>query len=170
MADCPSQGLDLGRKLSVEWVSGCGSDSPLSTATTPLDFKPLGYTTTKSINRTMRVVDATNDTSGAVMDEVTIGYGVEIPVSVFVAKDVADVSTHEELQDYILDEIDAGRQPTTWIKITDLQKGKYFYYFCAAGDFSESAESEGLITGDFNFKLRATNSPTNAARQTETIT
>lgn len=169
MATCSNQPLDIGRNAAVSWVAGCGDDDPLSTATTPLVYKPLGFTTTKNLNRTVRTVSANNDSSGAFENEIQTGIGIEIPVSVLAAKDVADVSTQEELRDYQMTELVAGRQASVWLRITDTQLGKHRYFFCNLNDNSESYENEGVNSGDFNFKMVATNDPSNLPYQTEAI-
>lgn len=170
MATCTDQPLSIGRNAAVSWVAGCGTNDPKSNATTPLVYKPLGFTTTKNINRTPRTVNANNDSSGAFENELQTGIGIEIPVSVLAAKDVANVSTHEELRDYQMTELIAGRQASVWLRITDSQLGKHRYFFCNLNDNSESYENEGVNSGDFNFKMIATNSATNLPYQTENIT
>lgn len=170
MATCENEALDIGRNMIVSWVAGCGDDDPLSTATTPLVYKLLGFTTTKNINDTTRTVSANNDSSGPYEKELQVGRGVEIPVSVFSAKDVANVSSHEELRDYRNTEIDNGRQATVWLKLTDPHMGVHRYFFCLVNDTSRSFENEGVNSGDFNFKMIATDDPTNPPEQKENIT
>ena len=169
MADCSNEALDIGRNLIVSWVAGCGTDDPLSTASTPLVYKPLGYTTTKAINETTRTAEANNDTSGAFSKSLQTGLDIEIPVSVFTAKDVVDVSTHKELRDYRRSEIIAGRQATVWLKVTNPQDGVHEYFFCNANDTSRSYENEGVNSGDFNFAMVSTDDATNPAYQSEPI-
>lgn len=169
MATCTNEPMDIGRNVIVSWVAGCGDDDPLSTATTPLVYKPLGFTTTKNINETTRTVSANNDSSGAFEKELQVGLGMEIPVSVFTAKDAANISTHKELRDYRRAEIIAGRQATVWLKLTNPQDGVHEYVFCLLNDVSRSYENEGVNSGDFNFKMIATDVPSNPPYQTEAI-
>jgi hypothetical protein len=169
MATCENEALDIGRNMIVAWAPGCGNDDPTQAATPKLPYKALGYTTTKNINDTTRTVSANNDSSGPYEKELQVGRGVEIPVSVFSAKDVADVSSHEELRDYRNAEIDAGRQATVWLWLTDPQMGVHRYFFCLVNDTSRSFENEGVNSGDFNFKMIATDDPTNPPEQKENI-
>ena len=169
MSTCTNSALDIGRNLIISWVEGCGDDDPLSTATTPLVYELLGFTTTKSFNETTRTVSTSNDSSGAFEDELVVGLGMEVSVSVFTAKETAGVSTHNKLRDYRRNEIIAGRQPSVWLKVTDPIEAKHIYIFCNVGDTTKSAETEGVRSGDFNFKMIATNVAANPPYQTEAI-
>ena len=61
MANCTDQPIGIGRGLVVSWVSGCGIDDPLSTATTPLVYKKLGFVETRGENFTPRTVTSNTD-------------------------------------------------------------------------------------------------------------
>jgi|GEM_PF-6675682 len=169
MATGCKQDLDIGRNLIVRWAEACGSEDPLSTADTPLTYKPLGYTTTKAINESTRTTDANNDTSGAYQKTLQTGFGMEIPVSVFTSADIVDVSTQEELRIYRRTEIAAGRQATVWLELTNTQLSVKEYVFCLVNDVSRSYGNEDVNTGDFNFMMIATDDSANPAYQTEAI-
>lgn len=167
MANCANEPLDIGRKLIVLWAEGCGTDDPTTAGS--LTYKPLGYTTTKAMNETTRTTSANNDTSGAFEKELQTGLGIEIPVSVFTAKDIADVSTQVELRNYRRSEIIAGRQASVWLKLVNQQEGVEELIFCNVNDVSRSYENEGTNSGDFNFKMVDTGVASNPAYQTQPI-
>ena len=88
MADCNDRLVDIGRGMLVGWVGGCGTDDPLSTATTPLVYKPLGFLETRGENDSPRTVTSNTEQSGIDTDTRVIGTDTEIPVSVLDAKDI----------------------------------------------------------------------------------
>ena len=169
MANCTDQPIGIGRGLVVSWVSGCGVDDPLSTATVPLVYKKLGFVETRGENFTPRTVTSNTDSSGIYTDTTVIGNDIEIPVSVLDAKDVATVSSQQELRTYYLTEVQAGRQPSVWVRILDPLLAEYRYYFCNITSLSRSAENEGNRTGEFTFTAIPTYDENNATYQSEAV-
>ena len=169
MADCSTRLTDIGRGLLASWVGGCGDDDPLSTATVPLVYKPIGYLETRGESDTPRTVTSNTEQSGIDTDTRVIGTDTEITVSVLDAKDLVDVTTQQELRTYYDAEVEAGRDPTVWLRITDPLLGEYRYYFAVPTSLGRSAENEGNRTGEFTFTRTATNTPTNKSKQREAI-
>ena len=169
MADCTGQPIGIGRGLVLSWVSGCGVDDPLSDATTPLVYTKLGFVETRGENFTPRTVTSNTDSSGIYTDTTVIGNDIEITASVLDAKDVANVSSQQALRSYYLTEVQAGRQPSVWVRIMDPLLEEYRYYFCNITSLGRSAENEGNRTGEFTFTAIPTYDDTNATYQSEPI-
>ena len=114
MADCSTRLTDIGRGMLASWAAGCGDDDPLSTATTPLVYKPIGYLETRGESDTPRTVTSNTEQAGIDTDTRVIGTDTEITVSVLDAKDLVDVTTQQELRAYYDAEVEAGRDPSLW--------------------------------------------------------
>lgn len=169
MADCSTRLTDIGRDMLVGWAAGCGNDIPLSTEDPALAYKPLGYLETRGESDTPRTVTSNTEQSGIDTDTRVIGTDTEITVSVLDAKDLVDVTTQQELRAYYDAEVEAGRDPTVWLRITDPLLGEYRYYFTVPTSLGRNAENEGYRTGEFTFTRTATNTPTNKSKQREVI-
>ena len=169
MAECDSQPIGIGRGLVLSWVAGCGVDDPLSTATTPLVFTKLGFVETRGESDTPRTVTSNTDSSGIYTDTTVIGNDIEITASVLDAKDVTDVSSQQALRSYFRTEVNAGRQPSVWVRILDPLLEEYRYYFCNITSLGRSAENEGNRTGEFTFTAIPTYDDTNPTYQSEAI-
>ena len=170
MATCDSQPIGIGRGLVLSWVLGCGTDDPKSDATTPLAFKKLGFVETRGENETPRTVTSNTDSSGIYTDTTVIGNDIEITASVLDAKDVTDVSSQQELRSYFRTEVQAGRQPSVWVRVLDPLLEEYRYYFCNVTGLGRSAENEGNRNGEITFTAIPTYDPTNPTYQSEAIT
>ena len=170
MAQCTNQPIGIGRDLVLSWVEGCGSDSPLTTALTPLEYTKLGFVETRSENNTPRTVTSNTDSSGIYTDTSVIGNDVEISASVLDAKDVINKRSQQALRRYYMGELMAARQPTVWVRITDALLDEYRYYFCNITALNRSAENEGNRTGDFTFTAIPTYNELNPTYQSELIT
>jgi hypothetical protein len=168
MADCSTRLTDIGRGMLVGWAAGCGDDDPTTNGT--FTYKPLGELETRNENDTPRTVTSNTDRSGIDTDTRVIGTDTEITVSVLDAKDLVDVTTQQELRDYYDAEVEAGRDPTMWLRITDPLLNQYRYYFVVPTSFGRSAENEGNRTAEFTFTRTATNTPDNKSKQKEAFT
>lgn len=169
MAECTTRLTDIGRGMLVSWSAGCGDNDPKSTATSALNYTPLGYIETRGESDTPRTVTSNTDISGVDTDTRIVGTDTEITVSLLDAKDLVDVTTQQALRDYYDAEVEAGRDPSMWIRITDPLLGVYRYYFCVPTSLGRSGENEGNRTAEMTFTRTATNTPTNKSKQVETI-
>ncbi len=169
MATCDSQPIGIGRGLVLSWVQGCGTDDPKSDATSPLVYTKLGFVETRGENLTPRTVTSNTDSSGIYTDTTVIGSDIEITASVLDAKDVANVSSQQALRTYYITEVQAGRQPSVWVRVLDPLLEEYRYYFCNVTSLGRSAENEGNRTGEFTFTAIPTYDETNATYQAEAI-
>lgn len=159
MAVCNDRPQQLGREVAHDWFPGCGSDDPrISAAPT---WKPLGFISSSTFDRTVRTDTNNTEQSGAYTDTLATGNDVSASISLEDNKDIADLTTQNELRTYIATELAAGRQPTVWIRKTDTLHNTYEYKFCLATDNSQSAEPEARRTGDFNFVVIPTYSSAN---------
>lgn len=169
MATCDNQPIGIGRGLVLSWVEGCGDADPKSDATSPLTYTKLGFVETRGENFTPRTVTSNTDSSGIYTDTSVIGNDIEITASVLDAKDVANVSSQQALRTYYITEVQAGRQPSVWVRILDPLLSEYRYYFCVVTSLGRSAENEGNRTGEFTFTAVPTYDDTNATYQSEAI-
>lgn len=169
MADCNGQPIGIGRGLVLSWVAGCGTDIPLQSADPALVFTKLGFVETRGENLTPRTVTSNTDSSGIYTDTTVIGSDIEITASVLDAKDVANVSSQQALRNYYITEVQAGRQPSVWVRVLDPLLEEYRYYFCNITSLGRSAENEGNRTGEFTFTAIPTYDESNATYQSEAI-
>lgn len=167
MATCEDRPQQIGKKVLVSWVNGCGSDSPLIDASPA--WKTLGFVSNSAFDRTVRTDTNNTEQSGFVTDTLATGFDVNVSVSLEDNKDITDKTTQDELRRYIVNELIAGRQPNVWLRKTDTLHKRYEYYFCVVTDNSQSAEAEARRTADFNFIMTATYDDTNPAYQEEAI-
>ena len=161
MATCTDRPQQLGREVLLSWVAGCGSDDPRTTAAAPVTWNVLGFVSNSSFDRSVRTDTNNTEQSGAVTDTLTTGIDTSISVSLEDNKDTVDLTTQDELRQYIINELYADRQPTVWLRKFDTLHNRYEYHFCVATDNSQSAESEARRSGDFNFVVTPTYSTAN---------
>lgn len=151
MATCTNTPQQLGREVLLSWVPACDDLDPRTTASPAPDWKVLGFVSTSTFDRTFRTDTNNTEQSGAWTDTLVTGVDVSISTSLEDNRDIADLTTQDELRQYILNETIAGRQPTIRLRKTDTLHNRYEYWFAQALDNSQSAESEARRTGDFNF-------------------
>lgn len=165
MADCNTRLTDIGRGMLVGWSPGCGVDDPTTNGT--LVYKKVGYLETRGESDTFRNVTANTEENGTDTDTRILGIDTELNLSFLDAKDATDVTTQQELRQYFRDEINAGREPSAWYRVTDPLLQEWRYYFCVPSSAGRTGENEGNRTGEITLTKTATNVSTNLAFQRE---
>lgn len=165
MADCSERLTDIGRGMLVSWSAGCGSDDPKTSGT--LVYKKLGYMETRGESDTYRNVTSNTEEGGTDTDTRILGIDSELNLSFLDAKDAVDVTTQQELRQYFRDEINAGRDPSAWYRVTDPLLEEWRYYFCVPSSSSRSGENESNRTGEITLTKTTTNNDANLAFQRE---
>ena len=125
MAVCDTSTIDVGRNTLVEFVEACG-DAEFENLT----YKLFGTTNTKSLNFTSSTTDTTNDQSGADTSTVVTRRDGEISVGGFSVKIDSIISNQIEYEKYYHAELDAGRQPSVWIRVSSPNGTVIRYIFC----------------------------------------
>ncbi len=151
MADCNTSTNFAGKIVGVEYAVGCGDD-----VFTGLTYKPLGSINSKQLNYAAQVADNTSDLSGASTSEIVVRTGLELTVSGFLDKVDSAVSAQNELIKYYFDEVQAGRQPTVWIKISGDGYPRVWHIFMNYKGGNESFGTDDVAGGEFNFGVTNT--------------
>jgi len=169
MATCTNTPQQLGREVLVSWVEACDDLDPRTTATNPPTWNVLGFVSNSAFDRTVRTDTNNTEQSGTWTDTLATGMDVSISISLEDNRDLADLTTQDELRTYIINELIAGRQPTVRLRKTDTLHNRYEYWYCVATDNSQAAESEARRTGDFNFVVTASYDAANPTYISENI-
>ena len=151
MAVCNTSTNFAGKIVGVEYAVGCGDD-----VFTGLTYKPLGSINSKQLNYAAQVADNTSDLSGATTSEIVVRTGLELTVSGFLDKIDSAVSAQNELIKYYFDEIQAGRQPTVWIKISGSGYPRVWHIFMNYKGGNEAFGTDDTSSGEFNFGVTNT--------------
>ena len=154
MAVCNTSTIDVGKNVLAEWVAGCG-DLDFENAT----FKLFGTTNTKSMNFTTSTADTTNDTSGPDTSTVATRRDGEFSVGGFQTIADSAISNQNELIQYYHDEMDAGRQPSVWVKLSGPNYPRIYYVFCIITAVNESFNTDDPNGLEFTFKPSDTGVP-----------
>ena len=152
MADCDTS-IAVGKSVLVEWSPACGDADFLT-----LTYKLFGSTNTKGRNFSASTADTTNDNSGAYTSTIVTRLDGEITVSGFQDKIDSVLSNQLEYIAYLHNEVQAGRQPSCWIKISGPGYGIIEYIYCVI-----TGEDKGFNTDDpnsFSTTLKPTNTDT----------
>ena len=147
MAVCTTSTIDVGKNVLAEFVVGCG-DLDYENAT----YKLFGTVNTKSLGFTSSTTDTTNDQSGADTSTVVTRRDGDISVSGFQTTVDSAASNQNELIQYYHDEMDAGRQPSLWVKFSGNNYPRVYYVFCVMTSVNESFNTDEANGIEFAFK------------------
>ena len=151
MANCTTASNFAGKKVAIQYAVGCGND-----AFAGLSYLPLGTVNSKQLNYAAVTADNTNDNSGAVTSEIIVRSGLELSVSGFLTTVDGATSAQNALIKYYWDEVQAGRQPTVWIKISGIGYPRVWYIFMNYKGGNESFGTDDVAGGEFNFGVTDT--------------
>lgn len=138
MADCGTSTNNPGKNVAVEYATGCGDDDFINKT-----FLPLGTINDKQLSYAATTADNTNDLSGATTSEIIVRTGLELTVSGFTTAVDSAISAQNALITYYWAEVQAGRQPTVWIKISGQNYPRTWHIF-----MNYKGGTEGFATDD----------------------
>lgn len=147
MATCTTSTNDTGKTVVAQWASGCGDD-----AFAGLTYKSFGTTNTKSLNFTSNTTDTTNDQSGPDTSTLVTRRDGEISVAGFATMSDSVLSAQNELIAYYHAELEAGRQPTVWVKFSGSNYPRVYHIFCVITAVNEGFNTDDPISVEFTFK------------------
>lgn len=159
MATCNTSTVDPGKLVTVGYAVGCGDDDPTS-----LTYLPLGTINSKQLSYSAETTSTTNDTSGAVTSEIVVRSGMELSVSGFLTNNDSAVSSQNALINYYWDELNAGRQPTVWVRVQGPGYPRVWHIFMNYKGGSESFNTDDPQSGEFNFGVTDTGTTGAAVR------
>lgn len=151
MANCATPANFAGKIVTVGYAIGCGDD-----IFTGLTYKPLGSINSKQLNYAAVTADNTSDLSGATTSEIVVRTGLELTVSGFLDSIDSASSAQSELIQYYFDEVQAGRQPTVWIKISGAGYPRLWHIFMNYKGGNEAFGTDDTAGGEFNFGVTNT--------------
>lgn len=151
MATCTTSTISPGKSVLAQWASGCG-DADYATLT----YKSFGTTNAKSLNFTSSTTDTTNDLSGPDTSTVVTRRDAEISVSGFQTNKDSALSAQSELINYYHTEINAGRQPSVWVKFAGPNYPRVYHVFCVITAINEGFNTDDPRTVEFTFKTTDT--------------
>ena len=159
MATCTTSQNSPGKNVAVGVALDVCGDSDFNA----LVYLPLGTINSKQLSYAATTADTTNDQSGATTSEIIVRSGLELAVSGFLTSADSALSAQNALITYYWAEINAGRQPTVWIKISgpDYPRVWHVYMNYKGGD--EGFETDSAQTGTFNFGVTDTGTVANLA-------
>lgn len=160
MAECTTSTIDVGKNVLAEWVEGCG-DLAFESAT----YKLFGTINTKSLNFTSSTSDTTNDQSGADTSTIVTRRDGEFSVGGFQTTLDSAISNQTELIQYYHNELDAGRQPSLWIKLSGPNYPRIYYVYCIITAVNEGFNTDDPNSFEMTFKPTDTGVPGTSAVQ-----
>lgn len=146
MADCPQNGIAVGRMSHILLAYGCADTRP-----TPEEFKYLGSTTTKGFDFNPSTTTSEADTGSSYVatlvttSDPTISADFEVNLS-----DGSDEFGYHNLAAYFHREMQARRQPSLWVQRSIGETVITMYANITA--LSESGGTNDIITGSIEFK------------------
>jgi len=151
MAECSTGKVGPGKLVSVGWIAGCGNDDYAN-----LSYGALGTINTKQLTAAASVADSANDQSGAYTDEDVVRSSLELTVSGFSTSVDSAQSVQNALVNYYHDEIQAGRQPSGWLKVSGASMPRIYYIFVNCKGADEGFNTDDISTISFSFGVRGT--------------
>ena len=155
-AGCNTSTNNPGKLVTVGWYPACG-DADFKTIT----YKPFGTVNQKQLQLAAETVSNRNDNSGSTASDIVVSTTVELTVSGFRTNKDGPKSAQDELIKYYIDETQAGRQPTVWIKVAGQGYNLIWHIFMVYKAGGDTFGTDELITGDFNFSITDTGDDTN---------
>ena len=156
MATCSDAKVGPGKLVAVAWAGNICGDADWLTAT----YLPLGTINTKQLTAAAAVADGVNDQSGAYTDEDVVRSSLELTVSGFSTSVDTAQSVQNALVFYYHAEIQAGRQPTGWLKISGASLPRIYYIYVNCKGVDEGFNTDDNSTISFSFGVRGTGDAT----------
>lgn len=149
MATCTTPQNMSGKTLAVGYAIGCGNNNFLG-----LTYLPLGSINSKQLEMAANVDDNTSDLSGGFTSEFVINSSFNLTISGFLDTIDSALSAQNALIAYYVNEINAGRQPTVWIKISGPNYPRTWHNFMI---FKGISEGHDISTSTESFDFSITN-------------
>lgn len=146
MAVCTTSSNMIGKTLTVGFAIGCGDD-----VFTGLTFLPLGTINDKQLAFEANTDDNTNDLSGAVTSSIVVNTTLTLSVSGFLTTKDSALSAQNALITYYWEELEAGRQPTVWLKISGPDYPRVWHIFANYTGTTEGHGTTSTSTISFDF-------------------
>ena len=156
MAVCSDAKVGPGKLVAVGWAGDICGDADWLTAT----YLPLGTINTKQLTAAAAVADGVNDQSGAYTDEAVVRSSLELTVSGFSTSVDTAQSVQNALVLYYHTEIQAGRQPTGWLKVSGSSLPRIYYIYVNCKGVDEGFNTDDNSTISFSFGVRGTGDAT----------
>ena len=156
MATCSDAKVGPGKLVSVGWAENICGDADYENAT----YLPLGTINTKQLTAAASMADGVNDQSGAYMDEDVVRSSLELTVSGFSTSVDTAQSVQNALVNYYHTEIQAGRQPTGWLKVSGPSLPRIYYIYVNCKGVDEGFNTDDNSTISFSFGVRGTGDAT----------
>ncbi len=157
-AGCTTSTINPGKLVTVGYAVGCGDADYAN-----LTYLPLGTINSKQLSYAAEMASTTNDLSGATTSEIVVRTGMELAVSGFLTAVDSAISAQNALIQYYWDELNAGRQPTVWIKVSGPNYPRVWHIFMNYKGGTESFNTDDPQSGEFNFGVTDTGDTVNIA-------
>lgn len=152
MAVCDNAKVGAGKLVSVGWAGDICGDADHLLAT----YLPLGTINTKQLTSAAAVADGVNDQSGAYTDETVTRLSMELTVSGFSTSVDTAQTVQNALVNYYHDEVQAGRQPTGWLKVSGASLPRIYYIYVNCKGVDEGFNTDDNSTISFSFGVTGT--------------
>ena len=152
MATCDNGKVGPGKLVAVGWAGDICGDADYANAT----YLPLGTINTKQLTAAASMADGANDQSGAYTDEDVVRSSLELTVSGFSTSVDSAQSVQNALVNYYHAEIQAGRQPTGWLKVSGATIPRIYYIYVNCKGVDEGFNTDDNSTISFSFGVRGT--------------
>jgi len=158
MAICSTSTNNPGKNVAVEFAIGCGDDDFLTNT-----YKPLGTINAKDLTFAAVETDNTNDLSGSTSSSIIVRTSFDLTVAGFTTNVDSATSAQNELVTYYFAELQAGRQPTVWIKISGPNYPRTWHIFMNYKGGGEGFGTDDLQSISFDFSVTDTGTAINNA-------
>lgn len=157
MADCNGSKYS-GNKALIEFNNEFCGDVADPTA---LTFLPFGVVSDKNYELASNTTDATTDDDIGATASIVTGYSFTASVSG--KETTSDNLTINQglIEQYFIDEMNAGRQPSVWIRI--IKPNKTIYAWCNITNRSSTHPTRDISTFEMSFESTSTNSSSKPA-------
>jgi hypothetical protein len=149
MANCTGQATNYtGRNIIVEVAVSCGDVDPKT-----LTYLPIGSTNQKDITVGSQTTDNTSDDTNGVTSTLVTFIEFSVTASGFATQADNVKSNQAAIKMYHVNEVQAGRQPTYFVRC--ILPDVTYYAFCNVTSTGVSGPTSDAAT--FNFEFSATN-------------
>lgn len=156
MAVCDDAKVGPGKLVTVGWAGNICGDADFLLAT----YLPLGTINTKQLTSAAQMADGVNDQSGVYTDEDVVRLSMELTVSGFSTSVDTAQSVQNALVMYYHAEVQAGRQPTGWLKVSGPSLPRIYYIYVNCKGVDEGFNTDDNSTISFTFGVRGTGDAT----------
>jgi len=147
----------IGKNLAVGYAIACGDAT-----FTGLTYLPLGSINDKQLEFAANVDDNTSDLSGGTTSELVVNSSFNLTVSGFLDTDDDAETAQNALVQYFWDQINAGEQPTLWLKVSGPTYPRVWHIYMIYKGSTEGHGTTATSTMSFDFGVTDTGA-TNAA-------